>query len=525
MGNATAGLIALVVTLVAVYLGFTKAIPFRDHFEIRGVFQSANNIRPGALVRVAGVNVGKVTSIEHARDGSEGAVVTMRIDGHGRPIRKDARLKIRPRIFLEGNFFVEVEPGRPGSPPLEDGDVVPVNQTATPVQLDQVLTALQSDTRDDLKVLLREYADALAGEGAKGLNRSMPYWEPAYRDGAVVADATLGRAEHDLSGYLREAAVVAEALDRNPEALKALVSDLNATARGFSAESGALRRAVAELPRTLDAALPALAALNASFPPLRALVRELRPGVRSSEPAIDASLPLVRELRGLVSEPELAGLTRDLRGAIPSLVRLSRATVPLYRQVRRASSCQNEVIIPWSRDTVTDQAHPTDLKVFEEAVKPLVGLAGESRSGDANGQWFRVLSAGGNNLVTLRPGMFATTDAPIDGVNPPPPLTRPPLRPDVPCETQEPPNLESEPAPPPPQRPIDTSSAAYRERYAKDKAAAIKWLRRELREDGLSDRLKVATGEVTAGQVAEQARRSAAERAARRARILGGDGG
>jgi virulence factor Mce-like protein len=524
MSHFSAGLLALAVIAIAVWFGFTKAIPFKDHFEVKGVFKTANDIKPGSLVRVAGVNVGKVTAVDHAGDGRQGAVVTMRIDKRGLPIHRDARLKIRPRIFLEGNFFVDVEPGTPSSPALGDGDVVPVNQTATPVQLDQILASLQSDTRDDLQSLLKEYSTALDGKGGEGFKNSIPYWKPAYRDGALVSDAMLGQAEHDLSEYEREAAIVAEALDRNPAALKGLISDLNATARGFAAENANLRAAVAELPRTLRAAHPALAALNDSFPSLRALARELRPGVRSSEPAIDASMPLVRQMRGLVGENELKGLVRDLGAATPSLTTLSERTVPLYREVRRASSCQNDVILPWTRDKVVDQALPTDQKVYEESVKPLTGLAGESRSGDANGQWFRVLTSGGTNLVTLRPGVFATTDLPFLGTNPPKPKERPPLVADVPCETQQAPDLRSQPGPPPEQRQIDTTSPAYQARYAKDKAAAIEWLRGQLKYQGLADEITVGTAEVTPAQIAAQLQRTRADQA-RRARLMGGTGG
>ena len=60
-------------------------------------------------------------------------------------------MKIRPRIFLEGNFFVDVTPGTPSAPTIDDGDTIPITQTATPVQLDQVLSALQSDTRTSLQ--------------------------------------------------------------------------------------------------------------------------------------------------------------------------------------------------------------------------------------------------------------------------------------------------------------------------------------------------------------------------------------
>jgi virulence factor Mce-like protein len=521
MAPFPAGVIALAVVLVACYLGFSKSIPFRSHFEVQGVFKTANNITKNSPVRVAGVNIGKVTRVVHAKDGTEGAVVTMRIDRKGRPIRRDATMTIRPRIFLEGNFFVDVSPGTPSAPELGDGDVIPINQTSAPVQIDQILTALQSDTRDDLRVLLKELSTGFDGGGAEGFNRSIPYWKPAYRDSSIVADATTGLLEHDLSGYLKSAGQVAAALDRSPEALKALITDFNATARGFAREDANLRSAVAELPRTLRAAQPALGELNDALPSLRALARDLRPGVRNSEAAIDASIPLVQQLRGLVSEPELRGLTTDLRKAVGPVTDLSDATVPFYTQTRRLSACQNSVIIPFSQDKVIDQQFPAEGKVYEESPKPFVGLASESRSGDANGQWFRVLIAGGTNLITLRPGVFATSALPINGSNPPKPKGRPALNADAPCEDQQTPDLRSVPGPPPPQHRIDTTNPKYQKRLAKARLAASKWLAGQLKYEGLSGQLHVAKSDVTRGDIAKLAARTKAEDAARRARILG----
>ena len=79
----------------------------------------------------------------------------MEIQDNGLPIHKDATLKIRPRIFLEGNFFVDIQPGTPAAPNLKSGDTIPIQQTATPVQLGDLLTALQSDTRSDLQTLIQ----------------------------------------------------------------------------------------------------------------------------------------------------------------------------------------------------------------------------------------------------------------------------------------------------------------------------------------------------------------------------------
>ena len=145
-------------------------------------------------------NVGKVSRVEPERWGSESATVWMRIASKGRPVHADAHAAIRPRIFLEGNFFVDLRPGTAASPKLESGDTLKVTQTATPVQLDQVLTALQSDTREDLKTLLDEYGKSLDKGGAEAFNRSIPYWKPAYRDTAIVSEASLGEQVVALPG-------------------------------------------------------------------------------------------------------------------------------------------------------------------------------------------------------------------------------------------------------------------------------------------------------------------------------------
>ena len=489
LSNPVVGLLTLAGLAVVVYFGFTKAVPFRHHYTIQAVFSSANNLRPDSPVRIAGVNVGKVESVRHVHAGEQAAIVTMRIDNKGLPIHKDARLKIRPRIFLEGNFFVDVNPGSPSAPRLGDGDRIPINQTSTPVQVDQVLTALQSDSRKDLRGLLRELASGLSGKGAAGYQASIPYWAPAYRDSSVVNDALRGQAEHDLSGYVRNAGATAEALDRNDVQLKSLITDFNTTANAFAVEDRPLSAAVAELPRTLRAGMPALAALNASFPSVRRLIVDARPAARSSLPALEAGLPLVRQVRGLVSPPELSGLTHDLRPTVPALTRLNQETVPLYEQVRAASSCQNEVILPWTQDRIQDKVFPATGRVFEEATKPLPGLAGESRSGDANGQWFRVLVAGGNYAYPLGTDKFFLTNFPLEGANPPVPKDhkRSPLEPGVPCETEQPPDLRTVPMPAPEGYRLSVpDTPAAKAAQAKALERTVDWLRRSIKATGSS---------------------------------------
>ncbi len=338
------GLLSLLVMAAGVFFGFTKYNPFAERFEFSAAFQSSNDVKKGAPVRIAGVSVGKVTEVEAGPDGS--SLVHMALTDNGLPIKEDARLKVRPRIFLEGNWFVDLTPGSPSAPVLEEGETIGVAQTAAPVQFGQVLTALQSDTRQDLQIVLDEYGRALEPDGAEGYARSIKYWEGAFRDSAIVNEATLGTEEHDLSNWLRGADRFARGLDRDPAALQALLTNLAVTAEAFASEEAQLSLAIEELPRTLTAGRSALGDLNVAFPPLRRLVADLRPTVRESGPALDAQLPLLRELRGLVSGPEARGLVRDLGEVVPDLAELNEGGVALQKQLRLLSSCTNEVLTP-----------------------------------------------------------------------------------------------------------------------------------------------------------------------------------
>ena len=61
-----AGVLTLVVLVVAAFFGFTKSNPFSDPYELNAVVRDAQNLKPGAPVRIAGVDVGKVTKIDAA---------------------------------------------------------------------------------------------------------------------------------------------------------------------------------------------------------------------------------------------------------------------------------------------------------------------------------------------------------------------------------------------------------------------------------------------------------------------------
>jgi virulence factor Mce-like protein len=472
IGRAKAGALLLVVVAIAVFFGFTKDIPYvNEPYEIKAAFRDTSGMRPGSPVRIAGVEVGEVRKVEHTKPGSRTATVTMAILDKGKPIKDDARATIRPRIFLEGNFFVDLSPGTPGGEEMEDGDTIPVTRTANPVQLDQVLKALRVDVREQLKTTFSELGHAERAGAPQAFNRSLDDQPGAYRWTSVVSDALLGQRPGDLGRVIDDTGDVAAGLDRNPQRLQTLVTDFNRTMAAFAESDADLRATIRELPDTMREALPALRDLNAAFPSVRRLAREIRPGLRSTPETSEALIPLAIQLRGLVGPEELRGLAADLRTSAPPLARLSRDTVPLLDQIRPLASCTRVGVGGLGSLTGPVKAHPASGPVYQEAGKFLPGLAGESRSFDANGQWFKVLGQGGAETFDLGNGLFGTALQPVLGVNPPPDRTLPPYRPDTPCETQQLPSLETKPGVPP--KSVQTGSPAADARTQAARAVAL----------------------------------------------------
>ena len=436
MSPFRAGILALVVVGLFAYFGFTKANPFANPYEFKAVFNDVNNLKPKSPVRIAGVEVGKVLKVEPVTDGKGAAEVTMEVDDKGLPIKKDAELKIRPRIFLEGNFFVDLEPGSPSADELDDGGTIAVTQTGAPVQWGDLLTALQSDTRSDLQTFLREYSKGLDKGGAEGFNQAIKYWTPAYRYSSLANDATLGHdADHDLQRVLRGQQKTFAAIVEDETALKELVTNFNVTAGAFAREDEALAASIPALRDTLKVGHPALESLDSALPSLRAFARDALPAVRSSDETLAESLPFITQARLLMSERELRGTARVLRQTIPSVVAFNRTSVPFLRENRALSACTNNVLVPFMHLKIPNpesgnEAENSDQEVRAQLQRGFPGLAGESRLSDGNNQYFHAGATPPGDRV--RPG------PPPDGGSMPMPH-----RPDIPCEEQELPNLHA----------------------------------------------------------------------------------
>jgi phospholipid/cholesterol/gamma-HCH transport system substrate-binding protein len=462
------GLAVIVILLLIVYFGFTKAIPFKHGFRLKAVFASAQNINvhPSSPVRIAGVNVGKVSGV--AREGNAG-LVTMEIESGGLPIHSDATAKIRPRTFLEGNWFVELQPGSPSAKTVSSGYTIPLAQTSDPVQLDQVLDALNTDTRAQLQNFLIGYGNGLTREpdaaenaeqepevrginAAQALNKAYARGPASLRATAVLNQAITGTELHDLSKLIASIGKVTGALNVHEQQLSELIPNFNTFFEALANQAAPLRATVAELPNSLLNIQRGLAGLDKAFPPAREFAHEILPGVRNTNSTVAAALPWIEQVKDSLSPQELGGVAKGLEEAVPSLARLQSEQTPLYRQTNLFNKCLTNVLYPAGNAHIQDGSSTTGVENYKEFWYSVVGLASLGQGFDGNGEFDKFLAGNGGQTLLSAPvsvlntkiqGLHLLARAPLPplGTRPAYPAEEPPYEPLVPCYTQALPNF------------------------------------------------------------------------------------
>ncbi len=461
------GLIVIVITVIVVYFGFTKHIPGKHGFRLNAAFNTAVNIAPKSPVRIAGVDVGTVSSVK--RVGNTG-VVSMEISKTGLPIHADATLKIRARILLEGNWFIELQPGTPSAPTLSPGATIPVSQTSDPVQLDQVLDALTTDTRANLQTLLIEFGSALTREptaaenaeqnpAVRGLNASQALKKlyidspEALKNGAIVNQALGGVEEHDLSNLIAGAEKLSAALNVHEQQLGELIGNFNTFLGSLAAQSTSLSETVAQLPGALHSGGRAAINFNAAAPTIRSFSLELAKGVEQTGPTITAAFPWIEQVKALLGPEELGGFAKGLQAASPTIASLIVSSPPFFKQTDLFSKCLSNVFFPSGNAKLQDGSSTSGVEAYREFWYSTAGLAGVGQSFDGNGPLTRfMISTGSQTLksapatavgVSTAPGLslLAHASQPPLGTRPAFPTSEPPYKPLVPCYTQAVPNF------------------------------------------------------------------------------------
>ena len=163
---------------------------FGNHgYTVTAYFLSAEGLTQENDVVINGARVGKVLSVGIAPDNGPsqgGAQVVMAIDGPSAPLHRGTRATIRPKGLL-GNPFVELTAGPASGAPIPSGGTLPIQDTASPVDLDQVMDLFDPQTRTRIQTLTREGGTALANRGSD-LNLFLAALPGITQDTATVTD-------------------------------------------------------------------------------------------------------------------------------------------------------------------------------------------------------------------------------------------------------------------------------------------------------------------------------------------------
>lgn len=466
INNLVAGLVGIGVIAIGCYLVFGGSLPFGGSpFVLNAVFRVDTNLHVPSPVRIAGVNVGQVTGVRRLASGSHAAVVTMEIQQNGLPIHADATVRIRPRIFLEGNFYLDMQPGTPGAPTLSSGDTLPAANTSGPVQLDRVLSALDSSTRADLQTLLIGLGAALDGPSTaaqdavqdpsvrgltagQALNLSLKYSADAFKASAIVNQALLGQRPRDLSNSVIGNSRIFRALASQATALQSLIVTFNATMATLASRQQDLSATIALLPPLLRDSNSAFSALDTSFAPTTAFAQAILPGVNETAATISAALPWMAQAHSLVLPAELGGLLANLTPAVQDTATTIPQTTNLVGGLDLLNRCFLHNVIPTGNAVIQDPPLTSGLPVYQELFQSAVGLAGAGQGFDGNGRYLRFQTAGGSVLVNSSPlpnqgVMYGNALLTPLGTRPAWPGGKPPYNGAAPCYTNTPPNLDA----------------------------------------------------------------------------------
>lgn len=454
-------LVAAITILLAVaitYYAFSgKQIPFEHHFTMHALVRNSVDIIPGSPVRIAGIDVGKVTGA--AADGTL-TKLSFQVDSNGLPVHQDATVTIRDRLFLEGGYYLQLDPGSPSAPIAGDGFTIPVSNTAYPVQFYQLLSTFTLATRQSLENALNTLNQGFsppagqqpttANSGAGGLKEAIPQLTPTLRDIAWVTQALHGTQPGDLERLLSSASAVTGTLQGSSPQLADLVTSLNRTSAALAATDGSLGQSISGLDQTLQVAPPSLAAIDRALPPVVSLGVALDPSLKVAPPLVDDVTKAVNQLGAIVAPVERSRLLDALYNTFTGFPNTLNQLGQLFPITKGVTDCLRTHVTPVLTQAVPDGSLSSGRPVWQDFLHLLSGLSAAVENFDGNGYWIRLISSTGNNGISIGtlPGLGQilgdTPGSPgVEGARPQwvGDLTPADFRPDVACSSQPVPSL------------------------------------------------------------------------------------
>ncbi|MBA2347885.1 MAG: MCE family protein [Solirubrobacterales bacterium] len=324
----------LIAAIVGAYILENQRLRFpweSEPFRLNAEFSTAQAVTPGQgqTVRVSGVRIGDIAGVR-LKDGR--AIVEMDLDPEfGDLVHTDATALLRPKTGLK-DMFVELDPGSDSAPIAKQDWTMPVANTLPDVNPDEILAALDGDTRDYLKLLI---GDAGRGLEKRGLSLRDVFrrFEPTHRDLARVSSAVatrrknlrrlisslnglngeLASKDQDLTQLVDTSATVFRSFASVDTDISQSIDKLPGALRQTSTTLGKVERFAKVLRPAADSLVPVGPALDRANKAVIPFVKGATPVLRSEiRPFVRSSRPVVRSLR-----PATANLT----SATPDLTR------------------------------------------------------------------------------------------------------------------------------------------------------------------------------------------------------------
>lgn len=294
--------------------------------QITAEFSTAQAVTAGQgqSVNIAGIEIGKVTSVE-LENGH--AVVGMDIQPeYMQLIHPNAEFLLRPKTNLN-DMTVEIDPGS-GKESIEDGAHFTLNQTEPNTNLEAFLSTLDADTRNYIQLLVAGGAQGIGGRG-KQVSNAFRRFQPFVHYVAKLNKAIAQRRDA-LARVIHNFGLVTTELGRNDAAVKRFVTASDDALGNFANQQESVQAAFEEFPSALQAARAGLASSNrfsqVAYPTLIQLIPQaqaLTPAFRATERLFDETTEPIRD--------QIRPFTREIR---PTLTHGAEAAGPFEKTVR-----------------------------------------------------------------------------------------------------------------------------------------------------------------------------------------------
>jgi phospholipid/cholesterol/gamma-HCH transport system substrate-binding protein len=301
-------------------------------FTLNAQFSTAQAVTPGQgqSVRVSGVQIGEIGNVT-LKNGM--ATVSMQIDDqYNHLIHTNATALLRPKTGLK-DMFIELDPGSHGAPVAKPNWTIPISNTNPDVNVDEILSSLDGDTRSYLELLVNGAGQGLKGQGGSELAQVLQRFEPTHRDLARLNRAVAVRGT-DLRQLVNSLQRLNTALATKQTQIVSLVDSSSKVFHAFASEDGNISRALVDLPGTLSQTTTTLAKVQTFAKLLGPTAGNLLPAARSLPAANAALVALAKPSTPIVQtqiRPFVVAARPLVRQLKPAAVNLAKATPNLGR--------------------------------------------------------------------------------------------------------------------------------------------------------------------------------------------------